>query len=182
LILHTSSIAPLKPSPSSFSSHSKKPKHRRAISDDEEDAESKAKRLSKKEKGKGRALESHYFDPAPRASSSGIKLTLELGRPLLKSGLKSMKGGSETVKKQKHDNGQFWNRVITPEPEIEGEEDEIEEDPDPYGGILKGTAADIGDRKPTVEDRKRFEAARETAEVSYFILPPFQTFQLIAFD
>lgn len=151
LILHTSDTRPT-PSPPQNSKRSKS---------------GETPRFSRNEKGKGRARENVYGDnvtPRSGTSGSGLKLTFNLGRPL-KNAASVIKSRVSSVKRQrKEDEIPYWNRVASPEPEEE--EDAVEEDLDPYGGILVGADAAIDDRRPTPDDRKRWEMSREVSEVS----------------
>ena len=45
------------------------------------------------------------------------------------------------------------------------EEEEDVDDDEPYGGILRAAEADVGDRKPDQDDKKRWDKARQGAEV-----------------
>jgi hypothetical protein len=56
-----------------------------------------------------------------------------------------------------------------PEPEVEPAAPAPPEDP--FGGYLEGAAADLGDRKPSESDKRRFDRAKGVAEVT--LLSPF---------
>lgn len=106
---------------------------------------------SRKDKGKGRAMD----------DSTGFKLTFRLGTD-------EGEVPEETPRKRprpKKPEEKEWLKVREIEEEEDDEEVEQEEEEIPYGGILVGEEAEVGDRVATKEDRKKWERARDAAEV-----------------
>lgn len=62
---------------------------------------------------------------------------------------------------QNHDLMAEYNEYDDDDDEGEPAEAEV-----PYGGILSGVEAEVGDRRPTNGDRKRWERAKDVVEVS----------------
>lgn len=123
----------------------------------DEDGDAIISTNKKKDKGKGRAS-----DFGVSASGGPLKLTFRLGGD---------QSGDQTPRKKhklKKVEEKEWLkvRVIEDDAEEEGEVIEEEEEELPYGGVLVGNEAEVGDRKPGKEDRKKWERSRDAAEVS----------------
>lgn len=140
-------------------------KYRTSISDDEDE-------LPAPKKDKGKQRERSYTGESSNSSRpriripaalapSGLKLTLKMGNQL-----QSRSDESRKRPKRNYDleeDSFDWRGQS--EEIIEEEFEEI-----PYGGVLKGGDANMDDRAPVGEDRKKFEKAVAQAQVSFHSL------------
>lgn len=145
----------------------------------------------RKEKGKQRALEEEEREEEEEDAEweedegsveleqrQTLKLTLRLGTLGMETPLKRPRGRPRkdgSVRPPDKDWApKDWGHMAVREVEESSDEDPEEvEDKDPFMGILSAAEADVGDRKPDQDDKKRWDKARQGAEVRPLLsLPP----------
>jgi hypothetical protein len=142
------------------------------IEDDEGDMTDEQRERRRREKGKARAPDEEWNGGEEPDPSKPFKLTLRLNGDGTPAAPRIRIRTPKEPKEQDWGPGKVWGGSTAGDSvgeavvETEESEEEKEEEAEPYGGILNETERQVGDRKPGKEDRKRWEASKDGAQVS----------------
>lgn len=122
--------------------------------------------LNNRLKGKHRAPSPTGAPGAPGYNQNGRRIHRRVSSatgqaPGASAGASVTKAGDEPWVNENYDLLREYDEYDDDDDELEPAEAEV-----PYGGILEGHEAEVGDRRPSNNDRRRWERARDIVEVS----------------